>query len=234
MALIDLREVEKKFTMGEEIIQALNKISLVIEEGEQVTFIGPSGCGKSTLMNILGLLDSPDKGSYLLEGKEVAGLSDNEKAYQRNQKIGFVFQSFNLLPRVSALRNVEMPLVYSGRISKKIITEKAKDALTKVGLENRMLHEPNELSGGQRQRVAIARALVNNPKILLADEPTGNLDSKSGKEILTLFETLNQQGMTILTVTHDPTIAERSSRVVRLFDGNVQQDERKRPKLEDK
>ncbi len=226
MALIELRDIAKTFKMGDEIINALSEVSLSIEQGDFVSIIGPSGSGKSTLMNILGLLDSPSAGEYVLEGRPVQSLSDSERAELRNQKIGFVFQTFNLLPRASALRNVEMPLVYSASYdkgySKAKIRELALDALRRVGLSDRVDHKPNELSGGQRQRVAIARAIVNRPKILFADEPTGNLDSRVGREILALFEELNREGVTLIMVTHDPTIAERAPKVVQIRDGKAQ------------
>jgi putative ABC transport system ATP-binding protein len=231
MALIELQGIEKSFKMGHELIRALDHVDLIIEEGEFVSIIGPSGSGKSTLMNILGLLDSPDTGVYRLDGKDASRLTDSELALLRNQKIGFVFQSFHLLPRASALRNVEMPLVYSATydpgFSQAKVTERAQQALEQVGLGDRMQHKPNELSGGQRQRVAIARALVNRPKILLADEPTGNLDSRSGQEILRLFQKLHESGVTVILVTHDPQVAETAERVIRVSDGRVSADTRK-------
>lgn len=228
MALIELKNIFRQFKMGTEIIQALNDVSLKIEKGEFVTVTGPSGCGKSTLMNLLGLLDSADQGSYSLDGKSVTTLNDDERSEHRNKLIGFVFQSFNLLPRMSALRNVEMPLVYSAAydaaFSKTKCRRMAEEALDKVGLKDRMSHAPNELSGGQRQRVAIARALVNNPKIIFADEPTGNLDSKSGKDILKLFEDLHRSGVTLVIVTHDPMIAKVAPRTIGMLDGRVERD----------
>lgn len=230
MALIRLTDLEKTFVMGRETIRALDKVSFSIEAGELVSIVGPSGSGKSTLMNILGLLDQPMTGTYELDGRSVAQLSDDDRAQVRNQKIGFVFQSFNLLPRASALRNVQMPLVYSASYdqsySEKRMEEMAREALRRVKLEDRMHHKPNELSGGQRQRVAIARALVNNPKLLLADEPTGALDSKTGVEILNLFEELHREGVTIVVVTHDPKVAARTQRVVSMGDGRVLEDRR--------
>ncbi|MGK5085971.1 ABC transporter ATP-binding protein [Bdellovibrionota bacterium FG-2] len=228
MALIEISQVTKTFTMGHEQIHALHEVSFQIKEGEFVSIIGPSGSGKSTLMNILGILDSPTTGSFRLDGRDVSRLSDDERAQQRNQKIGFVFQTFNLLPRVSAVRNVEMPLVYSASydrgFSKAKMREMAVRALTRVGLADRITHRPNELSGGQRQRVAIARALVNEPKILFADEPTGNLDSRSGTEILALFKDLNAHGVTVILVTHDPKIASFAKRTIELFDGKISRD----------
>lgn len=230
MALIQLAQICKTFVMGGEQIRALDHVSLSIAEGEYAAIIGPSGSGKSTLMNILGLLDQADSGVYTLEGRPSQSLTDSERALLRNQKIGFVFQSFNLLPRMSALRNVEMPLVYSASYdhgySGVKIREMAVQALQRVGLGDRMDHKPNELSGGQRQRVAIARALVNRPKLLLADEPTGNLDSKSGLDILALFDELHRDGVTVLIVTHDPKIAARTLRVISMVDGKVEADRR--------
>lgn len=227
--VIELKDIVKTFAMGDEPVQALRRISISIQEGEFVSIIGPSGCGKSTLLNLLGLLDQPDQGSYLLDGRSVGTLSDDERALLRNQKIGFVFQTFNLLPRANALRNVEMPLVYSAcydrHFSKTKIHEMAIDALKRVGLQDRMNHKPNELSGGQRQRVAIARAIVNRPRILLADEPTGNLDSKTGAEILTLFDELHASGATIIMVTHDPNIAGHAKRTISMLDGQIAKDE---------
>lgn len=225
MALIEVKDVVKTFVMGKELIRALDGVSFTVGEGELVAIIGPSGSGKSTLMNILGLLDLPNSGSYTLDGRKTDSLSDDERAMLRNQKLGFVFQSFNLLSRATALRNVEMPLVYSASYdrsySKAKVREMALDALAKVGLSDRVDHKPNELSGGQRQRVAIARALVNRPRIIFADEPTGNLDSKSGEDILRLFESLHKDGVTIVTVTHDPKIAARMQRVISVMDGRV-------------
>ena len=230
MALIEIEDLSKTFTMGKEIIRALDHASLKVEEGESLSIIGPSGSGKSTLMNILGLLDLPSDGVYRLDGRDTQTLSDNERAALRNQKIGFIFQSFNLLPRASALRNVEMPLVYSASYDRSFshakIREMGIDALTQVGLADRLDHKPNELSGGQRQRVAIARALVNRPKILLADEPTGNLDSKSGQDILALFKELNRGGVTLIVVTHDPKVAANFSRSVSVYDGRIEEGNR--------
>jgi putative ABC transport system ATP-binding protein len=227
LALIEVRDVSKSFVLGGETIQALDRVSFDIHAGDLICLVGPSGSGKSTLMNILGLLDLPEAGTYRLDGNLVSSLSDDELAHQRNQKLGFVFQSFHLLPRASALRNVEMPLVYSASYDRSYsdaeIREMATEALVLVGLGDRLDHKPNELSGGQRQRVAIARALVNRPRLLLADEPTGNLDSKSGKEILALFKRLNDQGVTVAVVTHDPTIAAQMKRVLSVRDGQIQE-----------
>ena len=223
MALIETVDLWKTYVMGTEEIHALRGVSLQIERGEYVAIMGPSGSGKSTLMNLIGCLDTPSKGSYLLNGKQVSQMNDNELARIRNEEIGFVFQTFNLLPRATALRNVELPLVYAGVAAKDRI-ERAKSALDKVELSQRMMHKPNELSGGQRQRVAIARALVNNPSILLADEPTGNLDSKTGTEIMALFERLHRGGNTIVLVTHEEDIAAHARRIVRLRDGKVRDD----------
>lgn len=230
MALIEVSEVTKFFKMGTEVLHALDGVSFSIKEGEYIAFTGPSGSGKSTLMNILGLLDAPHSGTYTLDGKPTLSLDDDARALLRNQKIGFVFQTFNLLPRMSALRNVEMPLVYSASYNQMFspvkMKEMATEALRRVHLSDRMTHKPNELSGGQRQRVAIARALVNQPKIVFADEPTGNLDSKTGQEILTLFEELNRQGVTLVIVTHDPEVARRAGRVIAMSDGKIARDER--------
>lgn len=209
--------------MGSETVHALRGVSISIEKGEYVAIMGPSGSGKSTLMNLIGCLDTPTEGEYLLNGKLVSGMSDDELATIRNREIGFVFQTFNLLARATALHNVELPLIYNGTAAKDRI-EKAKVALQKVQLADRMLHKPNELSGGQRQRVAIARALVNTPSLILADEPTGNLDSKTSADIMNLFDTLHSQGNTIITVTHEYDIAARAHRVLSILDGQIASD----------
>ncbi len=212
--------------MGEEEIHALRGVSIQIERGEYVAIMGPSGSGKSTLMNLIGCLDTPSKGSYLLNDKEVASMNDDELAQIRNEEIGFVFQTFNLLPRATALHNVELPLIYAG-VSGAARKDKAKQALEKVDLMARASHRPNELSGGQRQRVAIARALVNDPSILLADEPTGNLDSKTGNEIMGVFDRLHGSGNTIVLVTHEADIAAYAHRVIHIRDGQVEKDVRR-------
>jgi putative ABC transport system ATP-binding protein len=223
---IALQNVSKVYRMGDNEVRALDGVSLEITEGEFTAIMGPSGSGKSTLMNILGCLDRPTGGSYLLGGQEVAAMEDDQLAVTRNKNIGFVFQNFNLLARMTAHHNVALPLIYSG-LPKKERHERASLALTMVGLGNRMFHRPNELSGGQRQRVAIARALVNQPTIILADEPTGNLDSKSGEEIMNIFRELNQQGRTIILVTHEPDIAAHARRVITVRDGKIVSDDRK-------
>jgi putative ABC transport system ATP-binding protein len=228
MGIIETRDLWKTYVMGSEEIHALRGVNIEIEKGEYVAIMGPSGSGKSTLMNLIGCLDTPTKGSYLLNGKQVSEMNDNELARIRNEEIGFVFQTFNLLPRATALHNVELPLIYAG-VPAKDRQERAKDALTKVELQERMAHKPNELSGGQRQRVAIARALVNNPSILLADEPTGNLDSKTGVEIMALFARLHTSGNTIVLVTHEPDIASHAHRVIHIRDGQVEKDVRSQP-----
>jgi putative ABC transport system ATP-binding protein len=223
MALIETRDLWKTYVMGDEEIHALRGVSIEIQRGEYVAIMGPSGSGKSTLMNLIGCLDTPTKGSYLLNDKEVASMNDDELARIRNEEIGFVFQTFNLLPRATALHNVELPLVYAGIPGKERLA-KARQALDKVELSARASHRPNELSGGQRQRVAIARALVNNPSILLADEPTGNLDSKTGNEIMGVFERLHEGGNTIILVTHEADIAAYAHRVIHIRDGQVEKD----------
>ena len=222
--IITIREMTKVYTMGEHEVRALNGISLSIFEGEFLSIMGPSGSGKSTMMNMLGALDKPTSGTYLLDGTDVSNLTEDELADVRNRKIGFVFQSFNLLPRTTALQQVELPLIYAGGGQR---AQKAASALELVGLGDRIDHKPSELSGGQQQRVAIARALVNEPAIILADEPTGNLDSKSGTEVMQIFQQLNRErGITVVFVTHDPWIARHTNRVVTLADGKVVRDER--------
>jgi putative ABC transport system ATP-binding protein len=220
-ALIELVDLEKRYELGEQTVYALRKINLKILKGEYVALMGPSGSGKSTLMNIVGCLDTPTAGTYTLNNKEVSRMTDSELSDVRNREIGFVFQTFNLLPRLTALDNVALPLVYAG-IGKKERTAIAKQALTDVGLSDRMSHRPNELSGGQRQRVAVARALVNNPSILLADEPTGNLDTQTSKEIMALFEEIHKKGNTIILVTHEEDIAQYAKRIVRVRDGMIE------------
>ena len=226
MALIETVDLWKTYVMGSEEIHALRGVSLQIERGEYVAIMGPSGSGKSTLMNLIGCLDTPSKGSYLLNNKQVGQMNDNELARIRNEEIGFVFQTFNLLPRATALRNVELPLVYAGMAAKDR-ERRAREALDKVELTSRVTHRPNELSGGQRQRVAIARALVNNPSILLADEPTGNLDSKTGLEIMGVFERLHKAGNTIVLVTHEADVAAYAYRAIHIRDGQVENDVRR-------
>jgi putative ABC transport system ATP-binding protein len=225
MALIETQDLWKTYRMGDEEIHALRGVSIQIEKGEYVAIMGPSGSGKSTLMNLIGCLDTPSQGTYLLNGKEVSTMNDNELARIRNEEIGFVFQTFNLLPRATALHNVELPLVYAG-VPSKVRLERARQALDRVELSQRMTHKPNELSGGQRQRVAIARALVNNPSILLADEPTGNLDSKTGLEIMALFQRLHDAGNTIVLVTHEADVAAYAKRQILIRDGRVEKDVR--------
>lgn len=221
--IIEITDIAKTYIMGEEEVNALKSVTINIEKGEYVAFMGPSGSGKSTLMNIVGCLDTPTRGKYMLNQKYVSEMTENELAEIRNKEIGFIFQTFNLLPRQTSLENVALPLIYAG-YSKSDRTDMAMQALKNVGLETRAKHRPNELSGGQRQRVAIARALVNTPSILLADEPTGNLDSKTSYEIMDLFEELYQKGNTIIMVTHEEDIAKYSHRIVRLRDGLVESD----------
>ncbi len=221
MSLIEVRDVEKTYTMGSVDVNALRGVSFTIAPGEYLAIMGPSGSGKSTLMNLLGCLDKPSAGTYLLDGEDVSQLSDNRLAALRNRRIGFVFQQFNLLPRANALQNVELPLQYAGIHDRR---EKAVTALAKVGLADRAHHRPRELSGGEQQRVAIARAIVNEPAIILADEPTGNLDSRTGRDILQVFDDLNQTGITLITVTHDPDIAARCHRVIHMVDGKLAND----------
>jgi len=215
----------KTYTMGDQEIHAVSGVDIEIKRGEYVAIMGPSGSGKSTLMNLIGCLDTPTKGQYFINGNLVSDMTDDELARIRNKEIGFVFQTFNLLPRATALHNVELPLIYAGMSSTERL-ERAKQAMRHVDLEQRMLHKPNELSGGQRQRVAVARALVNNPSILLADEPTGNLDSATGNEIMGLFERLHEQGNTIILVTHEYDIAQHACRIIHLRDGKIEKDER--------
>jgi putative ABC transport system ATP-binding protein len=226
-ALIQTVDLWKSYQMGSETLHALRGVNLEIERGEYVAIMGPSGSGKSTLMNLIGCLDSPTRGSYWLNGRRISDLDDDELAVIRNREIGFVFQTFNLLPRSSALSNVELPLVYRG-VSPARRREMARNALRMVELDNRMDHRPSELSGGQRQRVAIARAMVSNPSLLLADEPTGNLDSTTGTEIMNLFHQLNEQGNTLVVVTHERSVAECARRILHIRDGALEQDERLR------
>jgi putative ABC transport system ATP-binding protein len=226
MALIETLDLWKTYVMGSEEIHALRGVALQIERGEYVAIMGPSGSGKSTLMNLIGCLDTPTKGTYLLNGKKVSEMNDDELARIRNEEIGFVFQTFNLLPRATALHNVELPLVYAG-VPSKDRQARARQALDRVELGDRVSHRPNELSGGQRQRVAIARALVNNPSILLADEPTGNLDTKTGVEIMSLFGRLHASGNTIILVTHEADIAAHAHRVIHIRDGQIEDDVRR-------
>ena len=222
--MIRLESIYKNYQQGKNEVKVLKGIDLSVQEGEYVAIMGPSGSGKSTLMNIIGALDRPTSGNYFLDGEDVSTLDDNELANIRNKKIGFVFQTFNLLPRMTALRNVELPLIYAG-VKKRIRRELAMESLERVGLTERAGHRPNEMSGGQRQRVAIARALVVNPRILFADEPTGNLDTKTGEDILTLFHTLNDSGATVVMVTHENDVALHSKRIVHIRDGLIWSDE---------
>lgn len=222
--LIDIRKLNKTYIMGSEKVEALKDVTLQIEKNEYVALMGPSGSGKSTLMNLLGCLDTPTSGEYWLNGTEVSTMNDGELAEVRNRQIGFVFQTFNLLPRLSALENVALPLVYAG-VSREDRLNKARDVLQSVGLGDRVTHKPNELSGGQRQRVAVARALVNDPAIILADEPTGNLDSKTSYEIMSLFEQIHKAGNTIILVTHENDIAMHAHRIVRMRDGLIESDQ---------
>lgn len=222
-ALIEMHELRKTYTMGDISVHALRGIDLSIEQGESVAIMGPSGSGKSTMMNMLGCLDRPSAGSWLLNGEEIADKTDDELALLRNQTLGFIFQNFNLLNKASAMTNVEMPLMYRG-VGSSERTKRAEEALVKVGLSGRLHHTPLELSGGQQQRVAIARALVGNPQIILGDEPTGNLDSRSGMEVMSMLQELNEQGITLIMVTHDDDIAKHCKRIVRLRDGRIYDD----------
>jgi putative ABC transport system ATP-binding protein len=223
MALIETRDLWKTYEMGSEKVHALRGVSIQIERGEYVAIMGPSGSGKSTLMNLIGCLDTPSQGTYFLNNKNVGSMNDDELARIRNEEIGFVFQTFNLLPRATALHNVELPMIYAG-LSPKDRRARAEEVLRMVELEDRMNHRPNELSGGQRQRVAVGRALVNHPSILLADEPTGNLDSKTGVEILALFRRLHEEGNTIVLITHESDVARHAKRVIQILDGQVGSD----------
>lgn len=222
--IIGIKSVSKIYNLGDTVVKALDNVSLSINENDYISIMGPSGSGKSTLMNIIGCLDVPTKGTYKFNNEKISEMNDNQLANIRNQKIGFVFQTFNLLPKLNSIQNVEVPLVYSS-FARAERSLKAKEALKIVGLEDRMFHKPNELSGGQRQRVAIARALVNKPSIILADEPTGNLDSKSGSEILNFFDSLHKAGNTLIIVTHEDSVAKRAKRRIEIFDGKITLDE---------
>ncbi len=223
LSIIEISHIKKEYIMGSQLIAALKDVSLSINKGEYVALMGPSGSGKSTLMNILGCLDSPTSGSYKLNNTEVSEMTDDDLARVRNKEIGFIFQTFNLLPRLTALENVALPMVYAG-MSKSERTERAEQVMGMVGLKDRMTHKPNELSGGQRQRVAIARALVNNPSIILADEPTGNLDTKTSYEIMAIMEEISSHGNTVIIVTHEEDIAKHAKRIMRLRDGLIETD----------
>ena len=226
MNVIELKDIVKAYVMGDTTVYALNHITVNFEKGKFTSIVGPSGSGKSSLMNVLGCLDRPTSGHYILEGKDIAQYSDDELAHTRNARIGFVFQSFNLLSRLTAVENVALPLIYAG-VGLKERTERAEKALQDVGLGERMYHKPNEMSGGQRQRVAIARALINNPAIIMADEPTGNLDTKSTLEIIDIFEKLNHEGKTVIMVTHEPELADMTQRILTIRDGKLIKDERR-------
>ena len=225
MSVIELKDIMKTYHMGDSVVHALYHVNLKIEPGEFTSIMGPSGSGKSTMMNILGCLDRPTSGEYFLDGKEIAGYDDDELAHTRNAKIGFVFQNFNLLAKLTAQENVALPLVYAG-VDEEERMERAKKALEAVGLGDRLEHKPMEMSGGQRQRVAIARALINNPAIIMADEPTGNLDTKSSYEIMDIFKKMNESGKTVVMVTHEPDIAEQTKRILVMRDGQLVSDER--------
>lgn len=226
MNVIELKDIVKSYAMGDTTVYALNHLTVSFEKGKFTSIVGPSGSGKSTLMNALGCLDRPTSGEYILEGKNIARYTDDELAHTRNARIGFVFQSFNLLSRLSAVDNVALPLIYAG-VDLKERTERAEKALTEVGLGARLYHKPNEMSGGQRQRVAIARALINDPAIIMADEPTGNLDTKSTLEIIDIFEKLNHMGKTVIMVTHEPELADMTQRILTIRDGKLIKDERR-------
>lgn len=226
MNVIELKDIVKSYAMGDTTVYALNHLTVSFEKGKFTSIVGPSGSGKSTLMNVLGCLDRPTLGEYILEGKNIARYTDDELAHTRNARIGFVFQSFNLLSRLSAVDNVALPLIYAG-VDLKERTERAEKALTEVGLGARLYHKPNEMSGGQRQRVAIARALINDPAIIMADEPTGNLDTKSTLEIIDIFEKLNHMGKTVIMVTHEPELADMTQRILTIRDGKLIKDERR-------
>ena len=226
MNVIELKDIVKSYAMGDTTVYALNHLTVSFEKGKFTSIVGPSGSGKSTLMNVLGCLDRPTSGEYILEGKNIARYTDDELAHTRNAHIGFVFQSFNLLSRLSAVDNVALPLIYAG-VDLKERTERAEKALTEVGLGARLYHKPNEMSGGQRQRVAIARALINDPAIIMADEPTGNLDTKSTLEIIDIFEKLNHMGKTVIMVTHEPELADMTQRILTIRDGKLIKDERR-------
>lgn len=226
MNVIELKDIVKSYAMGDTTVYALNHLTVSFEKGKFTSIVGPSGSGKSTLMNVLGCLDRPTSGEYILEGKNIARYTDDELAHTRNARIGFVFQSFNLLSRLSAVDNVALPLIYAG-VDLKERNERAEKALTEVGLGARLYHKPNEMSGGQRQRVAIARALINDPAIIMADEPTGNLDTKSTLEIIDIFEKLNHMGKTVIMVTHEPELADMTQRILTIRDGKLIKDERR-------